>query len=77
MKNLRPAEEHRHIFGPDPFEDLPPTGSVTIRLLTSDGRLDITEENALGEGRSPASPVFHAAHGVIGRLHQIDEAGRT
>jgi hypothetical protein len=74
---LRTAEDHLKAFEPDTSEDTPAEGSVTIRLLTFEGRLAITEdENVLGEGHSPASPVFHAVHGVITELRQIDEADR-
>ncbi len=72
---LRTVENHRSGFLPDPSDEPPPVGSVTIRLLTYRGRVAATEEEVvLGEGRSPLSPVFHAAHGVITELRQIDEA---
>ncbi|HEV3365230.1 MAG TPA: hypothetical protein VG795_14005 [Acidimicrobiia bacterium] len=72
---LRTAEEHLDAFAPDTSVEPPAAGSVTIRVLTHKGRLAVTEDNnVLGEGHSPASPVFHAAHGVLTELRQIDEA---
>ena len=72
---LRTAEDLRSGFHPDPSDEPPPIGSVTIRLLTYQGRLATTEqEEVLGEGRSPLSPVFHSAHAVISELRQIDQA---
>jgi hypothetical protein len=75
---LRSAEDQRSAFLPDTSDESPPEGAVTIRLLTIDGRLAVTDEElVLGEGRSPVSPVFHAAHAVITELRQIDEAARS
>jgi hypothetical protein len=72
---LRTGEDHLQAFAPDTSENPPAPGSATIRLLTYDGRMAVTEDvNILGEGRSPASPVFHAAHGVLTELRQVSEA---
>ena len=69
---LRAAEAHRSVFGPDTSDAVPPPGAVTTRLLTFDGRFAATEqEETLGMGGSPLSPLFHAAHAVIGELRQI------
>jgi hypothetical protein len=71
---LRAAEEHWARFVADDSDDPPPEGRVTLRLLTYEGRRSLTDyENALGEGRSDVSPIFHAAHAVIAELRQIDE----
>jgi hypothetical protein len=69
---LRAAEQHRSLFAPDPSDAAPPEGAVTIRLLTFEGRLSATEqEETLGGGHSPLSPLFHAAHAVITELRQL------
>lgn len=74
---LRAAEDQRSACLPDPSDEAPPEGAVTIRLLTYAGRMAVTEEEVvLGEGHSALSGVFHAAHGVITELRQIDEAAR-
>ena len=74
---LRIAEDHRSDFRPDTSDEPPPVGAVTIRVLTDHGRVAATEEEVvLGEGRSPLSPVFHAAHAVITEVRHIDEATR-
>ena len=72
---LRVAAELRHDFAPDSSVEPPPQGKVTIRVLTREGRLAVTEdEQALGLDRSSFSPVFHAAQAVITELRLIDEA---
>jgi hypothetical protein len=71
---LRTADNHLDAFAPDESVEPPAPGSVTIRVLTYKGRVAVTEDDdVLGEGRSPASPVFHAAHDVLTELRQIDE----
>lgn len=73
---LRIAEDHRSEFSPDPSDEPPPVGSVTMRLLLFSGRVAVTEEEtALGEGQRATSPLFHAAHAVIAELRHLDEAG--
>ena len=53
---------------------LPAEGRVIIRALTYDGQFAFeAAEDDLGNSRSPLSPVFHAAHGVITQLRLIDE----
>jgi len=60
------------LFSPASGTDLPPGGMVTIRALTLDGQRVVTAaEDDLGNSRHPASPIFHAAHNVIGRLRMI------
>ncbi len=55
---------------------LPPAGSTTLRLLRFDGqRVVVGTEDELGAGRHPASPVFYAAHEVLGRLRLVTESG--
>ena len=62
-------------MAPSTDHSLPRLGRTIIRALTADGeRVFECAENELGEGRSPLSPVFHAAHGVITQLRMIDEA---
>jgi hypothetical protein len=49
---------------------------VTIRALTLDGQRVVTAaEDDLGNSRHPASPIFHAAHNVIGQLRMITGPG--
>ncbi len=58
-------------------QSLPTAGKVIIRAMTSSGQRRFEElEVELGGGRSPMSPVFYAAHGVITELRLIDEARR-
>lgn len=74
---LRAAEEHRAAFAPDPSDDVPPEGFVTIRVRTAGGRLAATEaESELAQGTGPLSTVFHATHDVITQLRLLDEARR-
>jgi hypothetical protein len=71
---LRVAEDLRSCCVADPTDEPPLPGAVTIRLLTFDGRVAVTEQEVvLGEGHSPLSPLFHAAHAVLSELRQIDE----
>lgn len=71
---LRAADDHLDAFAPDDSLEPPAPGSVTIRVLTYKCRLAVTEDyTVLGEGRSPASPVFHATHGVLTELREIDQ----
>jgi len=53
--------------------ELPRVGGVRITVLTYAGRRTIeARADDLGEGRHPASAVFHAAHEVIHALQMID-----
>jgi len=53
---------------------LPPAGSVTIHLLTFDGRRSHTaSEDSLGEGRDKLSGLFLAAHEVISQVRIANE----
>jgi len=62
---------------PSTEQSLPGLGRTIIRALAADGqRVFESAENDLGQGRSPLSPVFHAAQGVITQLRLIDEARR-
>jgi hypothetical protein len=59
-------------------QGLPAPGTVAIRALTFRGqRVVVAPEEELGNGRLPASPMFHAAHNVIGQVRMIDEQRRT
>jgi hypothetical protein len=53
---------------------LPPAGRVLINVLTFGGRFTAEGSNDdLGEGRHPASLVFHAAQEVIHVVHKTEE----
>ena len=70
------AELTRHAGGmrPDTDESLPAPGRVVLRALTHDGPMTFeAAEDDLGYGRSPLSPVFHAAHAVITQLRLLQE----
>jgi hypothetical protein len=72
---LEVLDDHLAETSPDRRQSLPAEGRTIIRALTSEGpRTFEASENDLGEGRSPMSPVFHAAHAVITELRLIDEA---
>jgi hypothetical protein len=76
-KLLTTLSAHLSAMSPSTDDKLPRDGQTSIRALTSEGqRLFEACENDLGEGRSEMSPVFHAAHSVIGELRMIDEARR-
>jgi hypothetical protein len=76
-KLLAVLAEHQAEMSPSTDHSLPRLGRTIIRALTADGqRVFESDENELGEGRSPLSPVFHSAHGVITQLRLIDEARR-
>lgn len=71
---LDAVEAHLDLFARDRGDDLPGTGRAVLRVLTYDGRRAVeAAEDDLGERRHPASPVFHAAHGVITALRLVDE----
>lgn len=72
---LETLTEHQAEMLPSSDESLPGTGRTIIRALTVHGhRVFEAAEDELGNGLSPMSPVFHAAHGVITQLRLIDEA---
>lgn len=53
-------------------------GRVVLRALTYDGQqADEADEDDLGYGRHPLSPLFHAAHDVLTELRLIDEARQS
>jgi hypothetical protein len=72
---LAMVNEHLHEMSPSTDQSLPGEGRTIIRALTYDGqRFYEASENELGEGRSPLSPVFHAAIAVITELNVIEDA---
>lgn len=74
---LSALESHLSDMAPSTDQSLPGLGRTIIRALTFDGQRNYEAAEAeLGEGRSPLSPVFRAAHGVITQLRGIDEANR-
>ena len=55
-------------------EELPPTGSTTIRVLIYEGQHAVTApEDDFGEERHELSPLFHAAHEVITEIRLLEE----
>jgi len=57
---------------------LPAAGRVVLRALTYDGQqADEADEDDLGYGRHPLSPLFHAAHDVLTELRLIDESRQS
>ena len=57
--------------------NLPAPGSTALRLLRFDGHLvAVAADQELAGGRHPASPVFYAAHEVLGRLRLVTESGQ-
>jgi hypothetical protein len=74
---LAVLSDHKTEMSPSTEHPLPGVGRTIIRALTADGQREFeSAENEIGEGRSPLSPVFHAAHDVITQLRLIDEARR-
>jgi hypothetical protein len=74
---LAALAEHQGEMSPSTDHSLPGLGRTVIRALTAEGqRAFESDENELGEGHSPLSPVFHCAHAVISQLRLIDEARR-
>jgi len=68
---LAAAEQHLPLFGPGVDTAIPSRGRVTLRALTFSGpRVVSAPEEDLGNGRHQVSPVFYAAHEVIGRMRQ-------
>ncbi|MET1232182.1 MAG: hypothetical protein ABWY52_04955 [Candidatus Limnocylindrales bacterium] len=62
-------------FAPNIDPPLPVAGGTVFRILLFDGRrAAAADEERLGAGDHVLSPVFYAAHDVIGELRLIDEA---
>lgn len=75
---LRLVAEHLDLFEATNDHRFPAPGTVAIRALTFAGQLVvIAPEDDFGNGRVPASSVFHSAHNVIGQMRMIDEQGRS
>ena len=63
---LGAADGYLNLFTSAKDDKVPPPGMVAIRALTFEGpQVLVATEDELGQGRHPASPVFHAAHEVI------------
>jgi len=54
---------------------LPAAGRVVLRALTYDGQQ--ADEDDLGYGRHPLSPLFHAAHDVLTELRLTDQSRQS
>lgn len=71
---LGQVAEKLNLFEPTNDQGLPAPGMVAIRALTFTGQfVVIAPEDDLGNGRVPASPIFHSAHNLIGQVRMIDE----
>lgn len=69
------AEGLLEVFTPSDDTALPPPGSTALRLLRFDGpRVLVGADDELGKGGHPASPVFYAAHEVLGRLRLVTQS---
>jgi hypothetical protein len=69
------AEQHVEVFPSSGDTGLPPAGSTALRLLRFDGpRVLVGEGRELASGRHPASPVYFAAHEVLGRLRLVTQS---
>lgn len=69
---LRTAATYVDQCTPSADDALPGPGQVVIRLLAVDGRVALTAaEEDLGDGRHPASPLFHAVHDVITQVRLV------
>ena len=56
---------------------MPVSGQSTFYFLSYDGVLSYSaNERELGEGRDKLSGLFHAAHGVVARMREIQQARR-
>jgi hypothetical protein len=73
---LATTEEHLDRFGLTADNAIPPPGMAAIRALTFDGQLVVVAaEDEFGHGRHAVSPVFYAAHAVIGEIRQVTPGG--
>jgi hypothetical protein len=71
---LLTAESHLEVFEAGQPDAIPAPGQILITVRTHTGPLRARgAEQDLGQGRHPASPVFHAAHDVITELRLLDE----
>jgi hypothetical protein len=71
---LAAAENQLELFGEPRTTALPAPGMVTMRALTFGGPKAFTaSEDALGNGRQPASELFHTAHDVISAVREAAE----
>ena len=62
------------LFSAEESSDLPAPGWVTIRALTFVGRRSLSApEHELGDEQHAASPIFFAAHEVIGQARMVVE----
>ena len=69
---LSATEAHLSHFVTAGETPLPDVGRVRFYVRTFDGIKGAeADEEDLGEGRHPLSPVFHAAHDVIGAIRQV------
>lgn len=69
------AEQLVDVFPPSADRALPPAGSTALRLLRFDGpRVVVGADDELGAGGHEASPVFYAAHEVLGRLRLVTQS---
>ena len=72
---LAAAEAHLAGFAPTDVTPLPDVGRVRFYVRTFDGMRGVeADEDDLGEGRHQLSPVFHAAHEVIGAVRHVSPA---
>jgi hypothetical protein len=70
------VEQHLEAFAPMTDTELPTVGSTALRLLRFDGPLVVVgTDTELRVGQHPASPVFYAAHEVLGRLRLVTQSG--
>ena len=67
------AADHVDAFAETADTALPRPGTTALRLLTFDGQLAVAGAD-LGAGDHPASPVFFAAHEVLGRLRLVTQS---
>ena len=71
---LSTAEAHLAGFTPANATPLPELGRVRFYVRTFGATLGAeAEERALGEGRHPLAPMFHAGHALIAAVRQATE----
>jgi hypothetical protein len=72
---LETADAHVEKFSATTDHALPARGRVRFYVHTFNGLLTAEgDEEDLGYGRHPLSPVFHAGHAVISEIRQIEES---